>query len=198
MRTYDPLSVDELGKNAARALREHPSMSLPPDPFDGAGVYTLHYAGAFQPYAGMDDATEAIYVGKASPPGGRHGRNAAASPGKALHARLLKHARSIDAVQNLNLTDFQCRWLVLDPVWTGLTEQVLISEYRPIWNVVVGGFGINAPGRGRGRQTRSQWDTVHPGRPEVADLPDREESVDEILKSIAAHRVANRPMGETR
>lgn len=195
MRTYDPLSVDELGKNAARALREHPSVSLPPDPFDGAGVYTLHYAGAFQPYSGMDDVAEAIYVGKASPPGGRQGRDASASPGKTLHARLSKHARSIDAVQNLDLADFRCRWLVLDPVWTGLTEQVLITEYRPIWNVVVAGFGINAPGRGRGRQTRSQWDTVHPGRPEVAALPDREETVDEILESIAAHRLANAQMG---
>ena len=151
MRTYDPLSIDELGQNAARALRGYPSVSLPPDRFDGAGVYTLHYAGAFQPYADMDDVTEAIYVGKANPPGGRQGRKASAKPSKALHARLSKHARSIESVQNLDLADFRCRWLVLDPVWIGLTEQVLITEYRPIWNVVVEGFGINAPGRGRGQ-----------------------------------------------
>ena len=82
----------------------------------------------------------------------------------------------------------RCRWLVLDPVWIGLTEQVLISDYQPLWNVVVEGIGINAPGRGRGNQARSQWDTLHPGRPEVADLPDREESAETILEAISAHR----------
>ena len=33
-----------------------------------------------------------------------------------------------------------CVWLVLDPVWIGLTEQVLIAVYRPIWNSVVDGL----------------------------------------------------------
>ena len=44
MRTYNPLSVDELGRNAARALIEYAADVLPPgESFDGAGVYTLHY-----------------------------------------------------------------------------------------------------------------------------------------------------------
>ena len=187
MRTYDPLSVDELGQNAARALIGYPAVSLPPESFMGAGVYTLHYVGSFPAYAGMGDG-EPIYVGKANPPGGRQGRRSAATPSPALHSRLSKHARSVEAVENLELGDFCCRWLVLDPVWIGLTEQVLISEYQPLWNVVVEGFGINAPGKGRRNQARSQWDTVHPGRPEVADLPNREESAAAILETIAAHR----------
>ncbi|MCS1411834.1 MAG: hypothetical protein M2R45_05036 [Verrucomicrobia subdivision 3 bacterium] len=63
MRTYNPLSVDELGKNAARALMGYPAVALPPEPpFPGAGVYTLHYTGSFNAYAGMRE-DEPIYVG---------------------------------------------------------------------------------------------------------------------------------------
>jgi len=192
VRAYEPLNVDELGRNAARALMDYPATELPPnEPFSGSGVYTLHYTGTFHAYADMDDE-EPIYVGKANPPGGRQGRKGASHPDTALHRRLSKHFRSIESVENLNARDFRCRWLVLDPVWIGLTEQVLISEYHPIWNVVVDGFGINAPGRGRGNQVRSRWDTLHPGRPEVANLPDREETAAAIWEAIAAHRQTGR------
>ena len=65
MRAYNPLSVDELGRNAARALMGYPSVELPPEEqFDGAGVYTIHYSGAFSAYAGLK-VDEPIYVGKA-------------------------------------------------------------------------------------------------------------------------------------
>ena len=77
MCNSDPLSVDELGRNAARALMEYPADALPPsEAFDGAGVYTLHYNGAFPAYAaiGLDVP---IYVGKADPPGRRQGRTQA-------------------------------------------------------------------------------------------------------------------------
>ena len=166
----------------------YPAAALPPDEsIQGSGIYTLHYVGGFAAYAGMDEH-EPIYVGRANPPGGRHGRVAATRPSQALNRRLAKHVNSIKAVDNLSIRDFRCRWLVLDPVWISLTEQVLISEYQPIWNVVVEGFGINAPGRGRGNQARSQWDTLHPGRPEVANLPERKESAAIILEGISTHR----------
>lgn len=43
VREYDPLSVEELGRNAARKLMEYPSAELPPlAPFNGVGVYTIH------------------------------------------------------------------------------------------------------------------------------------------------------------
>lgn len=169
----------------------YPASSLPPaESMSGAGVYTLHYAGDFGAYAALRD--EPIYVGKANPPGGRQGRKPGPVAGPVLYRRLSKHAHSIRAVGNLRLRDFACRWLILDPVWIGLTEQVLISRYQPLWNVVVEGFGINAPGRGRGKQARSRWDTLHPGRPEIADLPTRPESVASILEEIATHRARSR------
>ncbi len=154
VRVYNPLSVDELGRNAARALMEYASDALPPaETFDGAGVYTLHYTGAFPAYAGLGEQVP-IYVGKADPPGRRQGRSQAATG--VLHHRLQQHGASIEAASNLDLADFRCRWLVLDPVWIGLTEQVLIAQYQPVWNLIVDGFGNHDPGAGRRNQRRSK------------------------------------------
>ena len=89
------LSVDELGRNAARALMAYPTATLPPDEsFDGAGVYTIHYRGAFPAYVGMDDE-EPIYVGKADPQGKRQGRDAIRQTAPVLHRRISEHAGSI-------------------------------------------------------------------------------------------------------
>ena len=75
VRIYNPLSVDELGRNAARALMGYPRDTLPPrESFNGAGVYTVHYTGSFGAYAGLRE-DEPIYVGKADLPGKRQGRN---------------------------------------------------------------------------------------------------------------------------
>lgn len=187
-RAYNPLSVDELGQNAARALMGYRSDILPPKtPFAGAGVYTLHYMGPFKAYVGMPDQ-EPIYVGKADPPGKRQGRRAASLSASVLHQRLVHHSNSIASANNLDLKHFRCRWLVLDPVWISLTEQVLIAEYSPIWNVVVGGFGNNDPGRGRWNQRRSPWDTLHPGREWAYNLRDAVESAEDILLKIKSHR----------
>ena len=183
--------MEELGRNAARALLDYSPADLPPEAFGGSGVYTLHYQGAFEPYANMAD-TEPIYVGKANPPGGRQGHQIEQSSTPTLYRRLVKHARSIDSVGNLELTDFRCQWLVLDSVWIGLTEQFLISQCQPVWNVVVNGFGINAPGSGRHGQEKSRWDALHPGRPEVEKLQQRKEPVETITAEIIRHRRATR------
>ena len=188
MRYYEPLSVDELGRNAARALMEHSADVLPPDDtFHGAGVYMLHYRGTYPAYAGIGEDTP-IYVGKADPPGRRQGRGRAAADTTTLYRRLHEHAESIAAATNLNLSDFRCRWLVLDPVWIGLTEQILITEYQPLWNVVVDGFGNHNPGSGRRNQRRSQWDTLHSGRQWAILLRDREETVEDLTAAVNEFR----------
>ncbi len=149
-REYNPLSVEELGRNAVRRLMEYPATQLPPAvSFTGAGVYTIHYRGDYQPYAGLPDE-ESIYVGKAEIRGRRQVRAGKARPSADLHKRLSEHAASIEAAHNLHLGDFRCRWLILDSIWIGLTEQVLIAAHRPLWNSVVDGFDNHDPGGGRG------------------------------------------------
>ena len=188
MRSYNRLSVDELGRNAARALMEHPPNDLPPkESFGGGDVYTLHYVVSFSAYAGMSDEVP-TYVDKADLPGKRQGRPRTRQQTPALYRRLVKHAESLESAQNLHLHDFRCRWLVLDAVWIGLTEQVLIAEYSPIWNVAVDGFGNNDPGKGRWNQRRSQWDTLHPGRLWATKLQDSLETAADIAAGIEQHR----------
>lgn len=186
-RTYNPLSVDELGRNAVRALMDYPCEALPPsDRFPGAGVYTIHYHGRFPAYQEIPEGAP-IYVGKADPPGKRQGAANRQTDEPALHGRLRQHANTISQAENLDPGDFCCRWLLLAPVWIELTEQVLIDQYRPVWNVIVDGFGIHAPGKGRGRQARSRWDTLHPGRDFANLLPDRDENTEAIVSAIADH-----------
>lgn len=175
MRTYDPLTIEELGRNAARALMAYPSAPLPPAAFTGVGVYTIHYQGDFNAYAGLGETP--IYVGKADSQGAQ-----------VLHNRLTQHTRSIDQAANLLLEDFDCRWLVLAPVWVGMTEQILIDQYRPVWNLAITGFGNHDPGRGRRAQRRSEWDTLHPGRPWAASLQDIDGGRDAVLAAIQRHR----------
>lgn len=179
-RAYNPLSVAELGRNAARALMDYPAVPLAPEEaFDGAGVYTVYYGGSFPAYVGLSDE-EPIYVGKAD-----FTRSQRRRP---LHNRLNEHRRSCEEAENLDLADFSCRWLVLETVWIGLTEQVLIEQYRPIWNAAVAGFGNHDQGSTRRNQQRSRWDTLHSGRPWAAHFRDGVADVDAILADVAAHR----------
>ena len=188
MRNYNPLNVDELGRNAARKLMEYPPSALPPgQQFPGGGVYTIYYQGDFPPYANMGEK-EPIYIGKADLPGKRQGRSNTQSNTPTLYRRLKEHADSIHDAENIQPEDFQCRWLVLDPVWISLTEQVLITEYQPVWNVVVDGFGIHDPGSGRYKQRRSQWDTLHSGRKWAPKLRENKATPADIIAAIARHR----------
>ena len=168
-RAYDPLTVDELGRNAARALMEYPSVALPPATFVGAGVYSIHYRGDFVPYTDLGETP--IYVGQA----------------RQVHNRLREHARSIEQARNLKLGDFECRWLVLAPVWMSLTEDILIAQYNPIWNAIRG-FGNHDQGRTRWAQQRSQWDTLHPGRPWASQMQDLVGGDTAVLKSTQQHK----------
>ncbi len=132
-RAYDPLNVDELGRNTARALMGHPSSPLPPAAsFAGAGVYTIHYSGSFPPYADLAENAP-IYVGKADHPGRRQGRTARQQAAPVLFRRLSEHARSIASTINLEPGDFSCRW-------RGCTEFCVLSSFGWV-------HGVGAPRR---------------------------------------------------
>jgi Eco29kI restriction endonuclease len=48
--------------------------------------------------------------------------------------------------------------------WIPLGENMMIEQFKPIWNLVIDGFGNKDPGRRRATQYRSPWDVLHPGR----------------------------------
>ena len=84
--------------------------------------------------------------------------------GLALYNRLSEHSESVNAVENLNLGDFRCRFLVVDDIWIPLAESLMIERFSPVWNRVLDGFGNHDPGRGRYSGKMPFWDCVHPGR----------------------------------
>lgn len=167
---YNPLDKQRLAESVAQALLDSRLVGLGDvGVFEGAGIYAIYYHGNFEPYSALtSDAGPArppIYVGKAIPKGGRKGGwGLGLNPGKVLSARLRQHARSIEDATNLELGDFDCRYLIVDDVWIPLAESLLIERFGPIWNTVLDGFGNHDPGKGRKAGQRPAWDTVHPGR----------------------------------
>lgn len=169
-KPFNPLAKLNLARTIGGVLLSQPPSKFPPDRFYGAGVYLLYYMGAFPLYRPITEANlggkclQPIYVGKAVPPGTRKGdKGLDIEHGNAIYDRLKKHAQSIGATDNLKVADFLCRWLHLDEVFITLGETMLISHFKPLWNVVLDGFGNNPPGKGRAAMQRPRWHILHPG-----------------------------------
>lgn len=161
---YDPLTYQNLMAGVVvhfERQRTEPLDTL--TKMEGPGIYSLYYQGGLDVYQSVA-GSQPIYVGKAVPPGSRKGDTVDESH-PALFSRLREHARSIRVVSNLNIDDFDCRYLAVVPVWISLAERFLIDHYRPVWNLCLEGFGDHDPGKGRAGSERSWWDTLHPGRP---------------------------------
>lgn len=93
------------------------------------------------------------------------------------------------AADGLNLEDFATRWLVVDDIWIPLGETLLISKFKPLWNVALDGFGNHDPGRGRYQGLRPMWDVMHPGRywaPRLRDRPESQADLEERVGSYLA------------
>lgn len=171
IKPFNPLDKRNLGESVAEAVLSTEVHKLPPEPFIGAGVYVLYYTGSFPAYARLAERNRdnnyncPIYVGKAAPPGARKGGlGLDVDPGAALQKRLTEHSESINAVENLEINDFRCRFLVVDDIWIPLAESLLIEKFRPVWNRVLDGFGNHDPGSGRLDGKKPLWDCLHPGR----------------------------------
>ena len=92
-----------------------------------------------------------LYIGKAVPSGWRTAR-VSASQGQQLYNRIREHYRNLNAAENLDPTDFKCRYMVLDDDESGIigpVEASLIRKFEPLWNTVIDGFGNHTPGIGR-------------------------------------------------
>ncbi len=154
----------------------------------GAGIYAIYYSGKFGAYKRIctnKNKEIPIYVGKAIPPGARKGNfGLDGNPGAVLYRRLNEHAESIDQAENIEIEDFQCRYLVVDDIWIPLGESLLIAEFSPLWNQLIDGFGNHDPGKGRYQQIRSRWDTLHPGRTWAYKCRERLENAEQIRCEI--------------
>lgn len=194
--SYNPLDLGNLADQLRRALEEQPDSPLEGlTKFPGAGVYALYYSGPYPLYRRLADvngpsARVPIYVGKAMVDSARKGGGATievTSP--FLHKRIMKHADSIAAAtKSLNPRHFRVRALVTQPVWVPLGEAALIARYRPLWNVVIDGFGNNDPGGRRRLQYRSVWDHLHPGRGWAAQQAENPGfNIKEVSAKVSAH-----------
>lgn len=189
---YNPLDKQNLGISVADAMLTKPVSTLPPeDRFTGAGIYAIYYVGGFQPYSPIAERNREgrfeapIYVGKAIPAGARRGGGLGVTTGPVLFRRLAEHAQSISQAENLELSDFFCRYLVVDDIWIPLGESLLIEKLAPVWNSTVEGFGNHDPGRGRYNSQKPPWDVIHPGRPWADRLQENKKPAQQIFDALS-------------
>lgn len=159
---FNPLALKTLAETMVSELLKQPVNPLKTlAPFEGPGVYAIYYTGPFPPYQPIaalnrkDRWQLPIYVGKAK------------------FDRIRNHATSISQVSNLDVKDFWCRYLVTEEVFIPLCEELLIRRYKPVWNILVTGFGPKVVGEKRITQQTSMWDMLHPGRPGRGVTPNK-------------------------
>ncbi|HHJ13332.1 MAG TPA: Eco29kI family restriction endonuclease [Gammaproteobacteria bacterium] len=197
---FSPLDKRHLGESVGQAMLRQPVVPLgDPRAFEGAGIYAIYYTGAFPGYQEIARHNQEgrfgapIYVGKAVPKGARKGGDLEASPGKVLHNRLKQHAKSIEQAANLEISDFHCRYLIVDDIWIPLGESLLIARFGPLWNKLIDGFGNHDPGKGRHGGLRPRWDALHPGRPWAERCQPRDESAEQIIREARNYLQNNPP-----
>lgn len=211
---YNPLEHENLAASMANALLEtqvNPLKDIPM--FDGAGIYAIYYIGREECYerlaeANRDGKWEApIYTGKAVPAGSRKGGDdtpedadaeLSGKPPKGednrqLRRRLMDHRGSVRKVTNLDVDDFYYRALVVDPIWIGLGEAMMIKRFMPVWNALLDGFGNHGQGGGRDKQVRSPWDTLHPGRPHAMKLQPRQRTAEQYARDVKQYLAQRLP-----
>lgn len=189
---FDPTDPVTIGRLIAETLLDQPRHALESIPrFYGAGVYAIYYNGSFQPYSPIKLTDHPIYIGKADPDDAE-----ATTPerqGDRLWQRLVKdHAKSISHVENLELDDFECRYLVVKSRWQKTAEDYLIGKLKPVWNTemkVCYGFSKHGDAATTRGNSRSPWDTLHPGRKWawLAGNKDNRFSAQDITNRIGEH-----------
>lgn len=192
---FNPLDKKNLAESIALAIERCPVVPLASLPsFGAAGLYFLYYSGSFHLYEPIVRFNSTaghghwpMYIGKGMPPGVRKGSSDTTQKKSwGIHDRLQNHEKSIEGVSNLSLADFSCRWLSMDEAFIHLGETLLISKFRPVWNVAVDGFGNKPVGSGRDKAKKSNWDALHPGRSGAAGGASRK-TIEQICDDVTRH-----------
>lgn len=166
----------------------------PPDQFLRTGGYALYYTGSSKPYGKYAEFNRLayefpIYVGKAVPKGWRQSRqfHSIDKQSSELYSRLREHARSVNAVSNLSIEAFSCRFMIFEGAssdMSGTLEASVIKWKRPLWSSYLDGFGNHTPGIGCFEQSPSEWDVVHPGWPWAVKCKGKTPSRASLLRGI--------------
>lgn len=169
---FDPAGFDVIAHVAATALFAQPKYSLTKNPEHwGSGIYALYYAGSLEFYRPISGTDTPIYVGSAAP--SLHNAIDPEFQGDSLFGRIAEHRGSIQEVAshargNLKISEFYYRFIVVKSGWELAAEQYLIRYFRPVWNKetrICTGIGKHGDASKTRGNSRSLWDTVHPGRP---------------------------------
>ncbi|MEX3644002.1 Eco29kI family restriction endonuclease [Mycolicibacterium porcinum] len=192
---FDPSNTRLFGRFAAIALAAQDRVALADvEHVYGSGVYALYYTGNFAQYGAVSKTQTPLYVGKAQP---SEGAVLTVEQGTALTSRLLEHRRSITYANNLDVSDFECRYLVIAAGWETPAELELIRYFCPLWNEGIGpvhGLGKHGDSPTTRANGRSPWDTLHPGRPWAANTKQDQMTPAAIKAAIAAHLAAHKPV----
>lgn len=193
---FDPSAPNTAGRVVALTLVAQPRHPLSEIPdFYGAGVYAIYYRGDFVPYRLLSNTDHPIYVGQAAPD--EASAKDAVGQGTKLSARLREHARNIRKVDStLNISDFECRFLIVQSGFQTSAENYLINFFRPIWNAetkVCFGLGKHGDSSDTRANKRSPWDTLHPGRTWAESTVIDQKPYEQIVEQIAAHLEVNKP-----
>ena len=191
---YVNTQFSELLKDAVRFFHGTHVLPLPPEePFMGAGVYAIYCIakkGLYKTYGEKINRTSydvPIYVGKAVPAGWRQNRVVDEIAGNVLYNRLRQHAESIRNARGLSLSDFVCRFAILEGETANMIaalEAAIIAEHTPLCNSVIDGFGNHDPGKKRVTGKRPQWDCLHPGRPWAMRMTGEEFPLAELRRRV--------------
>ncbi|WP_327155557.1 Eco29kI family restriction endonuclease [Streptomyces tubercidicus] len=189
---YDPLRRENLGRSVLWALVSTQAVPLGEIPdFRGSGIYAIYYTGYHELYQPISSSMFhiPIYVGKADPKGSRKGETVGhAWEGHKLRDRLRAHSRKIDKALDLELGHFHARFLPADDLFTPMAERLMISELRPVWNLVLEGFGVNRQGSGREtNQLRPKWHELHPGVEWADGMPGQPGGAAPLHAAVVAH-----------
>lgn len=192
---FDPADTRLFGRFAAIALVAQERIALKDvEHIYGSGVYALYYLGPRPEYAPISGTETPVYVGKTQP---KAGANAAVEQGTAITSRLGTHRTAITNAVNLDIDDFECRYLVVAAGWETPAETELIRYFKPVWNKDIGpvhGIGKHGDSSTTRANRRSPWDTFHPGRRWAKSTAADQRSTARIIADIAYHFRAYPPV----